>query len=410
MKSKLSFSCRLFTNGAVIAAFAAPLFCGAQASEPVRIGLVMAKQGTWAEVGTFAATAAEIAVQQAGSQVLGRPIELTWLDEASPQTAQQNITKLIKDNKVVAVIGGTNSAAGLSMASVAKREKVPLIVHGGAAREITGARCNRYTFRSMLPVTGAASALVPKLLERGKDWYFIVGDYAYGHDIHATFGGLLKQAGGTEKGFDPVPVGTTDFSSFILKIKGTKPAVVVVGLGGADQINFLKQWSEFGLKDGPLVTTPITSDSTMWAVGSAAATGVYGMQWHYTDAANSPIEQDFVKRFTQKEGKPPVIEAWLGWTSMRMLLEGIKKAGSTQPGAIVTALENLKLDDKGGAQYFRSWDHQLMHPVLITQAGPAAASDKWNMIKILQKVPGSTSQLDAYYGTQAEVGCTLEPL
>jgi branched-chain amino acid transport system substrate-binding protein len=382
----------------------------AHAAEPVRIGLVLAKQGTWAEVGTYAATAAEIAVQQAGGKVLDRPVELTWLDEANPQSAQQNIGKLIADTKVVGVIGGTNSATGLAMAAVAKREKVPLIVSNAAAREITGAQCNRYTFRTILPTPAAARALTPTLLEKGKDWYFLVGNYAYGLDIHNSFAALLKQAGGSEKGFDPVPIGTTDFSSYILKIKGAKPQVVVVGLGGSDQINFLKQWVEFGLKDTALLTTPITSDSAFWAIGDKAATGVYGMQWHYTDPNNSPAEKDFVKRFTEKVGKPPVIEAWLGWTSMRMMLAGIAKAGSTSSKDVVTAMENLTLEENGSKTYYRSWDHQLIHQVLVTRAQPAAANDKWNMIKILDRVPAQASQLDGYYGSREDVGCKLDPL
>ncbi|MGI4815609.1 MAG: ABC transporter substrate-binding protein [Janthinobacterium lividum] len=382
----------------------------AQTQEPIKIGLVLAKQGTWGEVGGMAAASAEIAVQQAGGKVLGRPIETIWYDEGSPQGAQQNMTKLIDQDKVVAVVGGSNSGTGLAMASVAKQAKIPFVITAAAARELTGSLCNRYTFRSELPTPVAARALSPTLLRRGKDWYYLVGNYAYGTDTHSAFAQQLKKAGGTEKGLDLVPVGTSDFSSYILKIKGVKPSVVIVGMGGTDQINFLKQWAEYGMKDGPLLATPITSDTSFWAAGPTATTGSYGMSWHYSDPTNAAADKEFVKLYIRKTGRPPAIEGWLGWVSMRMLIQSIANAGSTQPAAIVSSLETQVMDPKGSPYYFRKWDHQLIHQVLVTKAGPPTTSDKWNVITILDKEPKSLAQPDEYYGTPQEIGCTLEPL
>ncbi len=84
--------------------------------------------------------------------MLGRPIELIWLDEPNPQVSQQNMQKLVDENKVVAVIGGNYSSSALAMMSVPTARRVPLILTGAAASEITGKNCSRYTFRTQATV------------------------------------------------------------------------------------------------------------------------------------------------------------------------------------------------------------------------------------------------------------------
>ncbi len=373
---------------------------------PVRLGMVFAKQGSFTENGTALATGADLAVQQAHSKVLGRPIELIWYDEANPQMAQQNFDKLAEQDKVVGVVGGSNSATALAMAASARQSKVPFIAAGPAAREITGKDCNRYTFRVLSTVQAASAALVPAMLANGKDWYFVVSAYAYGQDTHNTLKAELTKAGGREVGVDMIPGGTTDFSSVILKIRQAKPSMVVTSLGGADLIPFLKQYSEFGLDKTIPVMSPLVSDSHMWALGEHA-TGLFGKPWQYSDPSNSDAEKAFVKAYTDKIGKPPSVEAWEGWISMRMLLAAIEEAKSTDAKAVVKTLETMKLANGTTPTYFRSWDHQLIHPLLVVRGRAPPANDKWDMLETLRKVPPNNADLETVFGTQAEIGCTL---
>ena len=131
----------------------------AQTTGPVRIGLVYSKQGPGSAIGEYLQRGSALAVAQAGGKVLDRPVELVWLDEANPQVSQQNMEKLIKEDKVVAVVGGNYSSSALAMMSVADREKIPLILTGAAASEITGKNCNRYTFRTQATVPNALMVL-----------------------------------------------------------------------------------------------------------------------------------------------------------------------------------------------------------------------------------------------------------
>lgn len=393
-------------------ALAAPFVCApfvaqAQSATAIRIGIVSAKQGVLAEPGVAAGNGAMLAAEQAGNRVLGRNLEVLWYDDANPQAAQQAITKLVDEDKAAAVVGGTNSASALAMAAVAKRAKVPLVVTAGAAREITGKDCNRYTFRTQLTVPVASRAITPLLFEKGKKWYFLTASYAFGQDISASMKTALDQAGGQAVGMDQVPQGTSDYSSFILKIRQAKPDVLVAGLGGNDLNNLMKQMAEYGLRGKVVLATPVVTDLAMWAIGPDAAAGVFAKQWQYNDPSNTDEEKRFVAAWKAKYDKPPAIEAWQGWVSMRMVLGAIEKARSTEGPAVVQSLETLRLPGAGQDMYYREWDHQFIHSLLVVKGRAPVGKDKWDMLEVVQKVNTSRADADALYGTKAEVGCTL---
>lgn len=373
---------------------------------PIKVGMVLAKQGFSAELGIATAEGAELAVQQFGPTTVKQPVELVWYDEPNPQAAQQSFMKLIEQDKVVAVIGGTNSGTALAMAAAAKQTKTPLIVPGATAREVTGKDCNRYTFRILPTVPTATVALAPVMLEYGKDWYFIVASYAYGQDIQKSMERELTKAGGRSVGLDVVPTGTTDFSSFILKIRRAKPSIVVLGVGGSDVTSFMKQYVEFGMNKTTPIMSPFVSDGQMWALGDKAD-GLFGKAWHYSDPGNSQQEKDFVNAYQKKFNKPPQVEAWEGWTAMRMLLAGLTEAKSTNSRRIVEALETITVENGREPLAFRAWDHQLLHPLLVVRGKKPPANDKWNALEIVRRVPEKSSDLQSVFGSRAEVGCTL---
>src|SRR5882724_4086240 len=269
--------------GALAAALVLSPLALAQDSGPVRIGLIYSKQGPGASIGEFLQRGSELAVEQAGRKVLGRPIELIWLDEPNPQVSQQNMQKLVDESKVVAVVGGNYSSSALAMMSVANREKVPLILTGAAASEITGKSCSKYTFRTQATVPVQMRGLMPYVSEVGKKVYFITPSYAFGQDILRSSRALLKEVGATEIGVDEVPLNTADYSSYILKIRQAKPDVVVGGLVGGDFSNFLKQWNEMGMKGKIPYFAVAVTDTDFWDVGVDASTGTFIKPWYYNN-------------------------------------------------------------------------------------------------------------------------------
>src|SRR6516225_9136397 len=261
----------------------AGLTASAQETGPVRIGLIYSKQGPGASIGEFLERGSELAVQQAGGKVLGRPIKLIWLDEANPQVSQQNMQKLIDEDKVVAVVGGNYSSSALAMMSVANRSKIPLILPGAAASDITGKECSRYTFRTQATVPVQIAGVMPYLSKFGKKTYFLTPSYAFGQDIVNAARSQLKANGMAELASDTVPLNTADYSSYILKIRQAKPDVLLGGLVGGDFSNFLKQWNEMGMTGKiPYVAVAVT-DTDFWDVGAQASTGTFVKPWYYNN-------------------------------------------------------------------------------------------------------------------------------
>jgi branched-chain amino acid transport system substrate-binding protein len=399
---------RALKQAAGIAAATGLPFIGrsAQAQQTVRIGLVIAKQGPFAQQGSDLSAGIHLAFEEAGRRVLGQPAELVWLDEANPQGAVQSITKLIEEQKVMAVLGGTNSATSLAMGPVAQRAKVPFVSVNGVAREITGSGCNPYMFRMPPSIPVYARAMAPHMLAMGKRWYFIAGSFAMGDDVVATYSQILKDAGGTVVGVDSVPVATTDYSSFVLKARNARPDIVISGAPNVEPI--LKQFKEMGLTGKIPVAGPAVSDTDLWSATPEALGGIYGKSWYYNDPSNSPEEKAFTATYLKREGRPPSDRVFFGWHSMKLLLAAVASAKSVQPAAVARGLEEMRLQDGSLPLSFRKWDHQLTRRVVVATAR-ANPRDKWDILDVKPTQIKDAADLEHVYGTQAEVGCRMAP-
>jgi branched-chain amino acid transport system substrate-binding protein len=386
--------------GAGATVLAAPGLVLAQGA-PVKIGSLLPRQGPFALQGEATSLGIKIALEQAGGKVLGRPIQLVAYDEPNPLGAQQNMQKLIQEDKVAAVIGGSNSATGLAMAAVASTAKTPTLISAALAREITGKNCNRYVFRNNAPPPVYARLLARQLLPIGKKWYFVVGAYAYGQEAYQMLKGELVGAGGQDLGMDAAAVGTNDFSSIILKIRQAKPDVVVLGIAGTDLTAFLKQYSEFGLRGKIPLASLTATDEDLW--NTPGISGIMGKYWHYNNPQNTAPENAFNAEVLKQTGHPATASGAQGWVCMRMLLAAIEKEKSTEPAAIVRGLETVR--PAGVPGYFREWDHQYINRIVMVQVRDVI-TDKYDVAKIVN-APMGAAELDALYGSKEEIGCTM---
>jgi len=388
-----------------IGALGMPFIRNAAAAEPIRIGMIYAKTGQIADQAEYLAQGTTMALEQRNNTILGRPAELIWLDEPSPQAAQQNAERLVGEYKVAGLIGGSLSSFALAISAVAKRAKVPFIASNAAVADLTGKSCNRFTFRLQPPTLVHARALAPYVMSYGKKWYFLTASYAFGQDIRRSFMELLKEGGGTVAGADEVPLNTPDYSSFILKIRQAKPDAIVGGISGNDLTTFLKQWNELGMKGKIPFTEISVGDTDLWGVGPEAATGTFTKVWYYDNPNNSAEDRAFAAAYQAKHKRPAADKAWMGWFGMKTLLESIEAAGTTDSAAVVSALEHWHAPD--GQVRYREWDHQMTRRLLIAEVKPTIP-DKWNYFDIKATLPASDADVQKAFGTREEIGCTME--
>lgn len=396
--------------GAAAGAIAMPWVRRAHAAEPIRIGMLYGKTGSMVGQSEYLAQGTYLALEQRGGTLLGRPAEIVWLDEPNPQGAQQNAERLVGEHKVAGIVGGALSSHAFAISAVAKKAKVPFIATNAAADALTGASCNRYTFRTQAPVEVQARVLAPQAAAIGKKWYLLTASYAFGQDVKRIFTQYIKEIGGTIVGADEVPVGTQDFSSFILKIRGAKPDVVMGGLAGSDLMGFLKQWHELGMRGRIPFAELASGNSDMWGVGPEAADGMVTTTWYFNNPDNPPEEREMTAAYEKKYNRPPADKAWMGWIGARILFDSIEAAGTTEPGALVNAIERWKMRRHGNFEMsFRPFDHQLTGPVVVLGVKPKI-TDKWDFFDVKAEVPKTQAEADALYGTESASACKMDSI
>src|SRR5258707_613625 len=215
-----------------------PFVIRARGEELVKIGVDNPLTGTYAVVGKNELTGCQHAVDQINAKggVLGRQVQLLVEDSTSGDagTAVQKARKLIERDQVNFLVGNVNSALALAMAQVSNEKGVLHIVPGGHTDGITGATCHWNVFRVCNATQMEANAAAQQLVEKaGRKWYYITPDYSFGHTLQAALEKAAERLGGIKVGADLSPLGTTDFSSYLIKAQAANPDVIVFLTQGA---------------------------------------------------------------------------------------------------------------------------------------------------------------------------------
>ena len=188
----------------------------------------------------------------AAGGVNGRKIELVLEDSVNPQTASAKAERLIERDKVAMLIGEISSASGLAIGQVATRTKTVFINTGCNSDALRGSSCNQYMFHieaaNSMYVQAVGTYLLKENLVKGKKWYSLTADYAFGHDLLKVAKLFMEKNGGQFAADELIPTDISDFSPFLLKIRQARPDIVVSNLAGNQITNFLKQYSEYGLQ------------------------------------------------------------------------------------------------------------------------------------------------------------------
>jgi branched-chain amino acid transport system substrate-binding protein len=403
----------LKSAGAAVASGAlAPAVLRGASREPIKIGYPTNRSGVYAYLGAYEIMGAQLAVEEYNEHggVLGRPVEMILEDtEAKPQVAVQKATKLLDRDKVHCLVGGILSAEAFALGDLAQQRKV---VYVNTAGNNDGQRCHRYVFAIDHSMTQMANVLVPWLVKnRGHKWYFINHSTPAAQFAAEKVGNMLKAAGGSTLGSDNVPLETTDFSAHLNKLKAANPDMAFFAVGGIPLVNLLKQYKEFGLRGKIEVSGYTINQSDAWNMGIDTFTGVWAGLWYYKQ--KTPGSPEFAARFQKKFGKPAENNSWQGYFGVRTVVEAIKATGTTDPKAMVEAIEKMKFDGfKGRPLYYRMLDHQLMQPMYIMRAKKKEeAEDEYDLFAIMGEVPSPSDDLESIAGKAGEMPCKgLEPL
>jgi branched-chain amino acid transport system substrate-binding protein len=386
-----------------------PFVISALGEDTIKIGLDNPLTGTYAAVGKNEKIGCELAVEQINDKggILGRKVELLVEDSTSGDagTAVQKARKLIDRDQVNFLLSNVNSALALATAGVSFEKGVLHIVPGGHTDAITGATCHWNVFRVCNPTQTEANSVTPSLIKNaGKKWYYITPDYAFGHTLQAGLEKACDKNGGTKIGADLTPLGTTDFSSYLIKAQSANPDVIVILVQGDDMINCMKQAVQFGLDKKVHLAGAQQELEALSGLPPEARVGTWVFEWYWKQPGVEHVA-DFNATIKKRSNGMPTARTWFGFVSTWSCALAANTAKTLEPQKMAKALEGMHLPPevaltKNGA-YYRAGDHQLIADLFVgnAQAGDAATEDYFNVSEVVKG--------DDISPTLEETGCKM---
>ncbi|WP_320177781.1 ABC transporter substrate-binding protein [Roseovarius pacificus] len=367
---------------------AAPVWAS---DDQVKIGVLTDISGQFShESGKGAVTAVQMAVEDFGGEVLGKPIEVIFADHQNkPEIAAATAQEWYESEGVTLIGNLINSGIALSVAQIAADKNGIAIVTGSGSSRLSGAGCTpnsiHYAYDTYALANGTANELVG---EGKKSWYFLTADYAFGHALEADASAIVVKAGGEVVGSVRYPIETSDHSAFMLQAQASPADVVAIAGSGTTFINAVKSAREFGLAD----TGKLTAGLLVWltdvkALGLEAAQGMILTNAFYWDQDDE--SRSFAERFEERMGVMPHMGDAGDYSSTLHYLKAVEAAGTTEAQAVMAKMREMPIDDffaKGGK--IRE-DGRMVHDMYVYQVKtPEESTSEWDVYKLVQTIPG----------------------
>ncbi|HTV30546.1 MAG TPA: substrate-binding protein [Xanthobacteraceae bacterium] len=337
----------------------------------------------------------QIPTLKAGTGVLGKKIEFQVSDsETKPNTAVQAATRFIRDNKAIMIAGGVSSAVAIALEKLGQREHVIVMIGNSGSNDTTGKDCQRYGFRSQLSAYMAAKALAPVLareLGKNRKAAYLVPDYTYGHSVYDSMKEFTGKDGWTMVSEQLAPLGTTDFSSYLLNIANSGADVFINVAFGADAVASTKQAEQFGILSKMKYVVPNISQFQEKELGATIMGGTYGTQsWWWTEQDTYPLAKLFVEDFEKKNKYKPRWGASEIYVQMLIWADAAERAGTFYPIEVIKSLESgHKVNSIYGDIWYRAGDHQMVRPIpVMVGKKPNEMKGPDDYFRIIEIVPG----------------------
>jgi len=330
-----------------------------------------------------------------GGGVLGKKIQLGVADtETRPNPAVQAATRFINDNKAIVMTSSVSSAVAVALDELAQRTKVISMAATTASNATTGKNCERFGFRLMpdnYMISAALAPVLAKNLGHNLKAAYLVPDYTYGTSLFKSLKEATAKYGWTVASEQLAPLGTTDFTSYLLNIANSGADVMFNETAGADEITSTKQAQQFDIMKKMKYVIPLFSGFAGKEMGPELLAGVYGGQpWWWRMEDQYPLAKYFIADFEKKYNYKPRFPAANVYNSMIMWADAVERAGTFYPPEVIKALEaEHKVDTISGQVWFRAGDHQGVSPVPVLQGNSKAdMKGSEDYYKIVGVVPG----------------------
>ncbi|MHC5654715.1 substrate-binding domain-containing protein [Stappia sp.] len=296
-------------------------------------------------------------------EIDGRKITVIEKDtQLKPDIGRAALAEAYGDDEVDIAVGPVSSGVALAMLPVAEEYGKILLVEPAVADSITGENWNRYIFRTGRNSSQDAVANAVALGAEGVTIATLAQDYAFGRDGVAAFREALGPTGAKLVFEEYAPTDTQDFTASAQRIfdalkdeKGRK-FLFVIWAGGNNPIGKIKAMNPERL--GIEIATGGNILAAMKAY--KALPGMEGATYYYHDIPKNAANDWLVTEHEKRHGTPPDFFTAGGMSAGIAIVEGIRKAGSTDTDDMIAAMEGMSFETPKGTMTFRAEDHQAL--------------------------------------------------
>jgi branched-chain amino acid transport system substrate-binding protein len=370
---------------------AALMPASAQDKPPLKIGGILDMSSLYADItGPGSATAARMAVEDFGGEVLGRKIEVVAADHLNKADLAANIARDMIDNQGVEMIYDVAaSATALAAGEIAKARGKIIMFSGPGSIRLSNEACGPYTVHYVFDTYAQANVTGLAAVKSGLDtWFFLTADYAFGQDLEKDTTNVVVQSGGKVLGSVRHPLNTSDFSSFLLQAQASKAKVIGLANAGGDTVNAIKQAAEFGVMKGGQKLSPLLAFVTdIDSIGLDTAQGLLLAEAFYWDLNDDT--RAFSKRFMERTKRVPTSAQAGVYSSVMHYLQAVKAAGTTDSAAVMKLMKDTPINDMFAKNGRIREDGRMVHDMYLFEVKkPLESKGRWDDYKLLATVPG----------------------
>lgn len=379
----------------------------AEAPKELKVGLLFGLTGAASPIGPLQLDGAKMAINEinAGGGVPwgDAKVKVKFVvkdDETKPDVAIRRFRELVSDSKVDVVVGQTFASITGALNEQVKKTPVPYFpVNVVAAGMFEKAQIAPATFAihgsAYSAGYGSASYLIEKMA--AKKVVFFGPAYAFGQDQWRGAKNAFEKAGMKVEYLES-PVGTSDFTPYLLKINEMKPEWVMLAHWGTDAINVLKQANEIGLKKNSKIWFDWMTNAFGSGVPAEALEGVHSLMSWYHDLSGfkdkAIVDQGaaFTKKFTALYGYPPDPYSAMAYVGVYEALRSLSIAQSNDPAAVAKAIADSPFFQSMKGEGRWREDHQPLfkyNAFVVVGKGPKERKDpQWDLVRVIDAYTG----------------------
>ncbi|MGB5904243.1 MAG: ABC transporter substrate-binding protein [Xanthobacteraceae bacterium] len=380
MKPGTSIAVALFALGLVTRVSAEPI------TKPLNIAVLNDKSSVFSDAGGVGSVAAaQLAIEDVGGKVRGQPVVLLAPDHQNKTDIGVNLARNLYDQQdVSAIFDIGNSSISLAVQDLA-RERGKIVVHvGSATADVFGKACSPTGAMWLYDTYSLAQGVAKSIVRQGGDtWFFITADYAFGLAMQAEVSKVVTAAGGKVLGSVKHPVGTMDFSSFLLQAQASGAKIIALANASGDTVTNIKQAREFQIGEGKQkLAVLIYYLTSVHSLGPEAMQGVQylsGYYWDHNDASRA-----FAKRFAAKHGGKMPTHAQAGvYSAVLHYLRAVEAANDNDGLTVMRKMKATPVNDFFAPGARIRADGRLMNDMLLVEAkGPKDVKSEWDLLTV----------------------------